>query len=89
MDLFNKQIVNKLPADARAIYDGFYGDLAKLKNEWLLCNAQYTQAISFVQNKQIDYNTRTIMRNVSDYWIRRRQALERVLPEDILQSFKK
>lgn len=89
MDLFNKQIVNKLPADARAIYDGFYGDLAKLKNEWLLCNSQYTQAISFVQNKQIDYNTRIIMRNVSDYWIRRRQALERVLPEDILQSFKK
>lgn len=89
MDVFNKQIINKLPADARSIYDGFYGDLGKLKNEWLLCNTQYTQAISFVTNKQIDYNTRTIMRNISDYWIRRRQSLERVLPADILESFKK
>jgi len=89
MDIFAKEIVNKMPPDARAIYDGFYGSLDKLKGEWLLCQSQYSQAIAFVQNKEIDYNTRTIMRNVSDYWIRRRQALERVLPDDILQSFKK
>lgn len=89
MDIFSKELVNKMPPDARAIYDGFYGDLNKLKGEWLLCESQYRQAISFVQNKDIDYNTRTTIRNISDYWVRRRQALERVLPEDILQSFKK
>lgn len=89
MDLFSKQIINKLPADARAIYDGFYGNLEKLKNEWLLCNSQYTQAISFIKNKEVDYNTRSVMRNISDYGIRRRQSLERVLPPDILESFKK
>ena len=49
-----------------------------------------TQLIDMdAQNKDIDYNTRTTIRNISDYWVRRRQALERVLPEDILQSFKK
>ena len=89
MDIFSKELVNKMPPDARAIYDVFYGDLNKLKGEWLLCEAQYRQAISFAQNKDIDYNTRTTIRNISDYWVRRRQALERVLPEDILQSFKK
>lgn len=78
-----------MPPQMKSVYDGFYGDMARLRAEWKLCDSQYKEAIELVTSKDGDFNSRNAVRNVSDYWMRRRQALERVLPSDIIESFKK
>lgn len=89
MEIIDKNTLNKMPPHMKSVYDGFYGDMNRLKSEWKLCESQYREAINLVTSKDGDFASRSALRNVSDYWMRRRQALERVLPKDIIDSFKK
>jgi len=64
-------------------YNDFYGNVDRLKGEIELCNAQYKEVMSTLKDSNATFDDRMEMRKITDYWVRRRQALERCLPEDI------
>jgi hypothetical protein len=77
-----KHIETKSPAMLK-IYNDFYGNIDRLKSEIELCKSQYKEVMSTLKDKNATFNDRMEMRKITDYWVRRRQALERCLPEDI------
>ena len=80
---------NTMPDEMRKIHNDFYGNLDRLKGEWELCNSQYKEAMSTLKNEGAVFDDRLAIRKITDYWIRRRQALERTLPSEILAKIKK
>lgn len=77
-----KHIETKSPAMLK-VYNDFYGNIDRLKSEIELCKAQYKEVMSTLKDENATFNDRMAMRKITDYWVRRRQALERCLPEDI------
>jgi hypothetical protein len=67
-------------------YNDFYGNIDRLKGEIELCKAQYKDVMSTLKDDGATFGDRMEMRKITDYWVRRRQALERSLPEDILKK---
>lgn len=66
--------------EQRAIYDEMLGNTDKLKAEWFLCNRMYAKAAAVVNDKKTGPEVRIVLRNATtDYWSRRRLALERML----------
>ncbi len=55
------------------------GDTAKLEAEWKLCRKMYDDAAVVINDQKIGPEVRLLLRNVSDYWNRRRLALERTM----------
>jgi hypothetical protein len=55
------------------------GDTAKLEAEWKLCRRVYDDAVAVINAPNIGPEVRILLRNVSDYWNRRRLALERTM----------
>lgn len=83
--MVNKE--TKSPAMLK-VYNDFYGNIDRLKSEIELCNSQYKEVMDTLKNDNIIFNDRLDMRKITDYWIRRKQALENSLPEDILEKIK-
>jgi hypothetical protein len=73
--------------EMKTVYDDFYANAERLRSEWNLCNQQYQATIGFTQGKEQDWEAHMAIRRISDYWIRRRTALERAIPKDLLESF--
>lgn len=55
------------------------GDTAKLEAEWKLCRKMYDDVAAVINDSAIGPEVRLLIRNVSDYWNRRRLALERTM----------
>lgn len=55
------------------------GDTKKLESEWKSCRKVYDDAAKVINDQNIGPEVRLLLRNVSDYWNRRRLALERTL----------
>lgn len=82
-------ITANMTPDMKSVYSDFYGNMERLKAEWKLCDSQYTSVLALAMSKDGDLKARQSIRKISDYWIRRRQALERSISKEILESFKK
>lgn len=75
--------------EMRQAYNDFYGNVERLRGEWELCNTQYKEVMSTMKGDKVLFNDRMTLRKITDYWVRRRQALERSLPPEILKQIKK
>lgn len=76
------------------LYKVLLGDVDKLKAEWTLCRRMYDSAKPVVSDRKIGPEVRFLLRAAStDYWSRRRLALERTMEEvgmnDILAGWRK
>jgi len=70
-----------------ALYNVLFGDMDKLKAEWMLCRRMYDQAAAVIRAKETGPEVRLLLMKAStDYWSRRRLALERTLEEVGLNS---
>lgn len=74
--------------EMRKIHTDFYGNVDRLKGEWELCNAQYAEAMDTLSNGDVIFEDRLEIRKITDYWVRRRQALERSLSKEIIDKIK-
>lgn len=80
MDLQKIEAIKKSFSDQQArIWQILLGDTAKLEAEWKLCRRRYDDAASVINDPKIGPEVRLLLRNVSDYWNRRRLALERTM----------
>jgi len=73
--------------EMKAVYDDFYANAERLRGEWNLCNQQYQATVGFTKGEDQDWEAHLAIRRISDYWNRRRTALERAIPADLLKSF--
>ena len=65
-----------------ALYNVLLGDKDKLKAEWFLCRRMYDQAAAVIKTRETGPEVRLLLMKAStDYWSRRRLALERTLEE--------
>lgn len=68
--------------EQRELYGVLLGDPEKLHREWKLCHDMYRKAIAVVNAKETGPEVRLLLRHAStDYWSRRRLALERTLEQ--------
>jgi hypothetical protein len=75
-----EKIKKSFTDEQRAIYDVMLGDMGKLKSEWMLCRHMYDMAVKVVNAKETGPEPRGLLKIAStDYWSRRRLALERML----------
>lgn len=80
MELQKIEAIKKSFSDQQArIWQILLGDTAKLEAEWKLCRRMYDDAASVINDSKIGPEVRLLLRNVSDYWNRRRLALERTM----------
>jgi hypothetical protein len=64
------------------LYNVLLGDKDKLKAEWMLCRRMYDQAVAIIKAKETGPEVRLLLMKAStDYWSRRRLALERTMEE--------
>ena len=80
--------------EQRELYDVLLGDTEKLRREWRLCHDMYRKAAAVVNAKETGQEVRLLLRYAStDYWSRRRLALERTLEQvgmnDLLNEWRK
>ena len=72
--------------EQNSLYNILLGDKEKLKAEWMLCRRMYDQAAA-IKAKETGPEVRLLLMKAStDYWSRRRLALERTLEEVGLNS---
>lgn len=65
-----------------ALYNVLLGDVEKLKSEWFFCRKMYDQAAPVIRAKDTGPEVRLLLMKAStDYWSRRRLALERTLEQ--------
>jgi hypothetical protein len=83
------QTKDTMPKEMRAVVTDFFGNLDRLKAEWDLCNAQYSKARETLNIREAIQAHRLEVRKITDYWIRRKQALENSLGKEIVEKFKK
>lgn len=72
-------IVRSFTDEQKKIYDVMLGDENKLRADWMGCRAQYSKAMEVIGAKDTGPEIRLFLRNISDYWDRRRKAMERLL----------
>lgn len=83
------KIKDTMTPEMRQAHTDFYGNVDRLKGEWELCNAQYKEVMDTLKTESATFEDRMEIRKITDYWVRRRQALERALPDEVLTQFKK
>lgn len=76
-----------MPKEMRDIVTDFFGNTDRLKSEWDLCNEQYALARETLNNRDATQQHRMEIRKVTDYWVRRKQALSHVLSKDLIEKF--
>lgn len=80
MDLQKIEAIKKsFSDDQKRIYEILLGDTSKLEAEWKLCRRMYDDAVKIINEDNIGPEVRLLLRNVSDYWNRRRLVLERTM----------
>ena len=80
MDLQKIEAIKKsFSDDQKRIYEILLGDTSKLDAEWKLCRRMYDDALKVINEDNIGPEVRLLLRNVSDYWNRRRLVLERTM----------
>lgn len=80
MDLQKIEAIKKSFSDnQKRIYEILLGDTSKLDAEWKLCRRMYDDAVKVINEDNIGPEVRLLLRNVSDYWNRRRLVLERTM----------
>ena len=85
----HKDPSKNMTPEMKAVYDDFYSNAERLRPEWNLCTQQYEAVVKFATSEEQDWESHMAIRRISDYWMRRRTALERAIPKDLLESFKK
>jgi len=81
----NTKLTKKGPTfnkEQLAFYEGFYKDVERLEREWNLCKDKYEEAIKFVKEKGIKFDTKMALQRIAKYWNSRKIALEKVLDKD-------
>lgn len=77
-----EKIKESFTDEQRELYNVLLGDTEKLHREWKLCHDMYRKAIAVVKAKETGPEVRLLLRPAStDYWSRRRLALERTLEQ--------
>ena len=77
-----EKIKSSFTDEQYALYNVLLGDREKLKAEWMLCRRMYDQAAAVIKAKETGPEVRLLLMKAStDYWSRRRLALERTLEE--------
>jgi len=71
-----------------AFYEGFYKDVARLEREWNLCGDQYDDAVKFVREKSIKFDTKMSLQRIAKYWNSRKLAMEKAIDAATLKGFK-
>jgi len=84
----HKDPSKNMTPEMKAVYDDFYSNAERLRSEWNLCTRQYEATLKFTTGEDQDWESHIAIRRISDYWMRRRNALERAVPVDLLESFK-
>ena len=80
MDLQKIEAIKKSFSEEQSqVWQLLLGDVKKLESEWKLCRTVYDNAAKVINDPKIGPEVRLLLRNVSDYWNRRRLALERTL----------
>lgn len=80
MDLQKIEAIKKsFSEDQKRVWELLLGDTKKLEAEWKSCRRVYDDAARIINDPKIGPEVRLLLRNVSDYWNRRRLALERTL----------
>ena len=76
------QIRKSFTAEQQKLYDVLLGDAEKLHAEWLLCRHMYDSALAVIRDRETGPEVRMVLMKAStDYWDRRRLALERTMEE--------
>lgn len=85
-------IIRSFTEEQAAVYNAMLGDEHKLKADWTGCKKMYADAIKVINDKSTGPEVRLLLREVSDYWNRRKLAMERLLKatgkEALLQKWK-
>lgn len=77
-----EQIRKSFTAEQQKLYDVLLGDTEKLHAEWLLCRRMYDSAVHVIRDRETGPEVRLVLMKAStDYWDRRRLALERTMEE--------
>ena len=77
-----EQIKKSFTEEQQKLYDILMGDNEKLHAEWLLCRRMYDSANDVIRDKDTGPEVRMVLKKAStDYWDRRRLALERTMEE--------
>ena len=87
--LQDPDIKKGMPRTMLPLYEDFYGNEERLKGEWELCTQQYKQALEMAMSDQGNVYQRLAIRKISDYWKKRRNALESSLPDFFVEQLKK
>ena len=85
----DEKILPEMTGDMQKAYTDFFGNLERLRNEWILCTTQYREHVGKSISKDGSLKARLEIRKISDYWRRRRNALEYCLPPAIVKEWKK
>jgi len=77
-----EQIRKSFTEEQQKLYDVLLGDIEKLHAEWLLCRRMYDSAVAVIRDRETGPEVRLVLMKAStDYWDRRRLALERTMEE--------
>ena len=75
-----ERIKKSFTEEQQKVYDVLLGDIEKLHGEWVLCRRMYDSASAIIEDKYTGQEVRRVLRIAStDYWNRRRLALERTM----------
>ena len=77
-----EQIRKSFTEEQERLWSVLLGDKEKLRAEWLLCRRMYESARKVISDKSTGPEVRLVLMKAStDYWSRRRLALERTMEE--------
>lgn len=94
MDVKKLEAIKKSFTDEqRELYNVLLGDPEKIHSEWTLCNTMYANAQKVIRSPETGPEVRLVLMKAStDYWSRRRLALERSMEllgmNDLLVSWR-
>lgn len=84
--LVDADLLSQMTDEMQSLYKDFFGDVERLKGELNLCITQYNNAKTILEKNQSTFKARMEIRRISDYWFRRRQALERIFDPEMLKK---
>lgn len=86
------KIIESFTEEQAAVYNAMLGDKKKLKADWDGCRKMYDDAAKVIADPKCGPEVRLLLRNITDYWNRRRLAMERLLERtensDLLTKWK-
>lgn len=83
-----EKIKQSFTDEQEALYNTLLGDVEKLHAEWTLCRRMYDSAKKVITAKETGPEVRLLLMKCStDYWNRRRLALERTMEEVGMNSY--